>query len=485
MTPRRYRPASRGSSARPLIAFLLIASFGILFAGCSRSGIRGPEDIADEFTFTEDDVARFRELATSSSPASAPAAKTKTGATMELNVNDASSVSTLPTTAPEIDLSRAKTYEAIRSGPSGAGKNLYRVTNEFLNVRDQANITSGNLGRLDRGAIVTMVDFTNAAWATVEYAPGKQGYVALRYLSKLTTEDKLAEEKKAFDGQYFVNFGFVNVRKDPNAQSEKLGELPGQQIVKPISKDDVWARIPFSGREGYVAMQYLSPFVPNFLVRQEKFTLPILHYNMAEDDMQKALVAHVAKLRAEGIRLLTMRDFYDLLLVQEQRDVRLEPKTVVIALTNITPKNVDAVSSLLSQNNIRATLFLETQHLGLTGIPEKKVLTLLANGMDLQSAGHTGDDLRSLTNAQVELELKQSRSILEDLTKKTVFAVAYPQGGVNDRVMQKAIEAGYLLGLGSAPERTFGRGQLLRLPSFTITASMQEDDVLQIVRPEQ
>lgn len=486
MTPRRYQPrrSAQGSSARPLIAFLLIASFGILFAGCGRSQIKGPEDLdADEFTFTEEDVARFRELAASSDATQTPAVGS--GALVELNLSNALTTDvTLSTVPPVLDLSQAQTFEAIRSGPAAAGKNLYRVTNEFLNVRDQANITSANLGRLDRGAIVSMVEFKNAAWAKVEYAPGKQGYVALRYLSKLTSEDKLPEEKKAFEGQYFVNFGFVNVRKEPNAQSEKLGEISGQEIVRPISKDDVWARVPFNGKEGYVAMQYLSPFLPNFLVRQEQFTLPVLHYHLSDTETQKALVAHVAALRTAGIKILTFRDFYDLLLAQEQRDVRLEPKTVLLALTGVTAKNVDAVSDLLSKNNIRATLFLETQNIGLTGIPEKKILTLLANGLDLQSAGHTGDDLRSLTNAQVELELKQSRKILEDITKKTVFAIAYPQGGVNDRILQKASEAGYLLGLGSAPERIFTRSQLLRLPSFAVTASMQGEDIVKIVKPE-
>ena len=199
--------------------------------------------------------------------------------------------------------------------------------------------------------------------------------------------------------------------------------------------------------------------------------------------MKEVFSAHVAALRTEGIKMMTMRDFYDLLLVQEKRDVRLEPKTVILAITGVTPENVKSVSDMLSQGTIRATMFLETRHIGLSGITEKTLLTLVANGLDLESAGHTGDDLRSLTNAQVDLELKQSRKILEDATKKTVFAIAYPQGGVNDRVMEKGAEAGYLLGLGSSPERTFTRSQFLRLPSYIISPGMQSEDILKIVRP--
>src|SRR3989338_7833372 len=383
MTPRRFRPQKRRTSAihaRPLIAFLLIASFGILFAGCGRSGIKGPEDVenAEEFTFTEDDVARFRDLADDDDTD----ADTGTGEVLDIReVEGTSSISGEP---PVLDLSMADTYESIRSGPGATGGNLYPVTNEFLNVRDAANVTAGNVARLDQGDLVTVVELMNAAWAKIEYAPGKQGYVALRYLSKVTSEEKLANEKKAFDGLYFVNFGFVNVRKEPNAQSEKLGEIMGQAFVKPISKDEVWARVPYQGKEGYVAVQYLSPFLQNFLVRQELFTLPILHYNMGQTGMTDALVSHVEALRADGIKIMTVRDFYD----------------------------------LLSQNNIRATVFLQSQHIGLSGITEKTLMTLIANGLDIQSAAHTGDDLRSLTNAQIELELKQNRKLIEHITKK-------------------------------------------------------------------
>lgn len=236
MTPRRYRPSRRNSnvSSRPLIAFLLIASFGILFAGCGRTDIKGPEDAegTEEFTFTEEDVARFRELTQETSSSSA---RSGSGEDVVLDIREASSLE--GTEAPVLDLSLVKTYGAIRSGPGATGENLFRVTNEFLNVRDKANVTATSLERLDQGALVKMVELVSAAWAKIEYAPGKEGYVALRYLSKVTSENKLAEEKKVFGGVYFVNFGFVNVRKEPSAQSEKLGEIPGQSFIKPISKE--------------------------------------------------------------------------------------------------------------------------------------------------------------------------------------------------------------------------------------------------------
>ncbi|TSD00513.1 MAG: hypothetical protein Greene101449_123 [Candidatus Peregrinibacteria bacterium Greene1014_49] len=473
-TRRRYESVSRrhrhGSVTRPFVAFLLIASFGILFAGC---GSPPPEE--DVFTFTEDDVARFRELARSSEG-------TGTGETMgEPRIERTGSGAR--SSLPKLDLSMAKTYSAIRSGPTGVGQELYRVTNAYLNVRSEAKVTAGEVARLSQGDQLTVLDFIDAAWAKAKLDDGKEGYVSTRYIAKLVSEEQLAAERKKYEGVYFVDFGFLNVRKSPDAGSEKIGELPGQALVRPISLDKVWARVPFANGEGYVAVQYLSPFAPQFLVRQETYKLPILHYKLASaDNTLAALRGHITALKQAGVTVWTLRDLRQLVLTQEDRDARVPPKAVVLALSDVTAKNVQEVSQTLNAAGVSATLFLKTADIGIGGITEKTVLSLSANGFDVQSGGHTGDDLRSLTNAQLQLELEQSRVLLEEMTGKPIFAVGYPIGGVNERVAQLAGESGYLFGIGSAPETSFGRTQFLRLPSFIVSGSMTPEDVVGIVK---
>jgi len=465
------------ATSRSLIAFLLIASFGILFAGCGQA----PKTNEEEFSFTAEDLARFRDLAKQEDMTEGGSGATfsamASGATVRLEEGQK-----LPTEVPVLDLTQVKTYDAIRSGPGITGKDTYQVTNEFLNVRSTPNVTAEQLARLVRGESVTVVQFMDAAWAKVKLADGREGYVSQRYIAKIVSEEQLAKEKETFKGQYFVNFGFVNVRKSADAESELLGELPGQSFVKPLSSDENWARISFQGKEGYVAMRYLSPFLPNFLVRQNSFVLPILQYRLAQEGSQAALERHIIALKAEGVSFLTLAGFADLLLRQQEKDVRLPPKAVVLTVSDITAQNVRVVSDALSAAGVKASLFIPTKELGLSGITEKTVLTLLANGFDVASGGHTGDDLRSLTNAQVELELKQSRKLLEEYAHKPVTIVGYPEGGVNDRVAQYAAQAGYLLGLGVAPDRSFQREQLLQLPSFLISPNATEQEVLAIVK---
>ena len=466
------------------MAFLLIACFGLLFVtGCSKS-ISGPEATPDEDeTFTADDIARFRALNDKSDqpPVMAEgetASTASTAPTAALPARTASGTTSAVAVNPEL----RKLYDQLRALSSGKGGNVFRVTNAFLNVRSQPSVNAPYVARLNQGDLVSLDEFVNASWAKIALPGGQHGYVANRYLSKLTTEEKLKDEQKAFEGQYFVNFAFVNVRTGPQTGSEKIGEIPGQAFVRPLGIDKGWARVPLADKQGYVSMEFLSSFQPNFLVRQDKFTLPILHYSASDSATLATLSLHLARLKQDGVKFLTMRSFFDTLQAQEGRDVRISPRSVILAVSGITSQNVKRISDVLSAAGVSATLFVQTDQVGLSGISEKMLLTLQANGYDIQSGGHMGDDLRTLTTDQTKLELEQSRTILEQMTHKTVFAVVYPQGGANDRILQQAAEAGYLFGIGSAPDKVFGRDQFLRLPSYTITSGMTADDVLMLTK---
>lgn len=478
MAPTYHSRRHSTNTLRPFVAFLLIASFGILFAGCNGA----PPIEEEEFTFTAEDLARFRELARTAQDEVGQ--QTGTGTFVPRLNDDTQTEGSEDEQIPVLDLSDVKVFNEIRQGPGAVGENLYKVTNEFLNVRSAPNVTAASVGRILRGDSLEVIEFKDAAWAHIRLPNNDEGYVSTRYIAKLVTEENLSKEKVAFEGMYFVNFGFLNVRKTPDTAGEKLGELPGRAIVKPISMDDVWVRVHFDGKEGYVAREYLEPFLPNFLVRQEKYNLPILHYRLSQESLTNSVAEHINRLRAEGYTFTTLRDFYQLVISQEERDVRLDPKSIILAFSEVTSQNIDDLSDVLLASKVPATLFLSSKNLGIDGITEKQVLTLLANRFDLQSGAHSGDDLRAMTNAQVELELQQSRKILEDLTNRQIVAVAYPIGGVNDRVMEKTAESGYLFGIGVAPKTEVTRGEFLQMPSLLVSGGMSAEDVLLLVRGE-
>lgn len=471
MAPFRSRRA-RNYGASPLIAFLLVASFGILFVGCG-----GTDPSEEEITFTENDLAEFHEIADDADTMSGSMAGSGSELPYLLPLPSGSGAMTADDVI--LDLSKVPRYNAIRTG-SVSERTLYRVTNEFVNVRAAPDSKSAFVAKIDRGGALSVLSFPDASWAEVQMSDGRKGFVAQRYLARVTSDDRLADEKKQFEGQYYVNFAFVNVRQSPDQSSPKIGEIPGQKIVKPTSIQNGWAAVVVDGKTGYVSDSYLAPFLPAFQVRQETFELPILHYRLGadQDALLKALPAHVKALKDQGYTFMTLRSFADLLDQQESRDVRLNPKSAVVAVSGITGKNLQATVDALNAAGIDASVFIQTSEIGMSGITEKQLLNLRANGYDVESGGHTGDDFRALTNAQATLELQQSRKLLEERGGAPVLAVAFPEGGVNPRIEMLASEAGYLMGLGEASTRTFTRADLLRLPSIVIFPTMATEEVV-------
>ncbi|MBI1812259.1 SH3 domain-containing protein [Candidatus Peregrinibacteria bacterium] len=481
----RYRPTRSKSrfTAFPLVFFVLILCFGILFTGCTSTmiSIKGPDDVGaqQDITFTEQDVARFERLAKEGDAMVAQHSATGASSVAGSQGTLAQSTASLPV----LDLSMVKTYDALRSAPAETNINLYRVTNDILKVRQQPSASSTLLDILTNGEGLTVNEFTNGEWARVTLPDGRRGYVAARYISKVTTDERLADDQKASKGLYYVSYQFVNVRQAPDQKSAKLGQIPGKAFVRPKSIAGPWATVEFQGKDGYVSLDYLTRFTPRFLVRQNAYPLPILVYHLSQPGMLDLLVQHVNRLRQAGAHILSLRDFASFVLNQEHRtDLRLDAKSVVIVVEDVTPDNIRKVTDTLYANNIRATVFLQTQHVSLAGITEKMLLTMQADGIDVESAAHTGDDLRSLTNAQGKLEVEQSRKILEDALKRPVVAIAYPQGGTNERVTQLTQKSGYLFALTEAPAGSFMRDQFLHLPGYAITSGMSAEDAVKLLR---
>ncbi len=476
---RSRRPAprrNRASFVAPLVAFLIVASFGILFAGCtpapSKPAPTASGANANDLTFTEQDIARFQRLASQGLGTSSGSTATSSSLAP---LGTAGSGTQVP---PVLDLSMVKQYQALRTSAAVDQGNVYRVTNSFLNVRSTPSVSGKYLGRFNRGDAVTVLEFVNAGWAKVQMQDGKTGYVAITYLGRLTTDDRLSDEKKAYANLYYVHFAHVNVRQKADPKSLKLGEIPNLTFLHPLSIDKGWARISFQGKEAYVSMDYLVAFLPTFIVRQDKFTLPILQFDVSQSDVLKNLPGQVQSLKQAGLTFLRMSDLRQIVI----QEGALSSHAVVLAIEGVTAENIRQVSDDLNAAGVSATFFIQTKNVGISGITQKTLLTVIANGFDVQSGGHSGEDLRALTDAQVTLEVQESRKLLEDMTAKPVFVIDYPQGGVNDRVAQVASDAGYLFGIGNIPDKQVNRSQFLSMPSYAVTGTMSADDILHLIK---
>ena len=443
--------------------FLFLSPFLLLLAACSRAS----EEEFDEFSFTAEEMEEI------SSRIDAIENQQTGSAALIVEMEE----QLTGTKTVVLDIAQAEQFTSLRSvGMGPTTENMFRVTNAFVNVRTAPSVQAEKMEELTKGDQMKLLSFPNAAWAEVELMNGRKGFVNVGYIAEMATEQTLPELKKKYEGQYYVDFAFLNVRASPTSQGQKLGELLSNQIVKPLAIHDKWARLAFEGKEGFVSAEYLRPFLPAFIVRQEQFALPILRYRGDEVGIADALVRHLAFLKSSGKTLMTLREFYELLLEQEERDVRLPPDVVLLAFSDVDKTSLKDIADALRATGVHATFFLKTSDIGTAGISTQFIQTLIANGHDVGSAGHSGDDLRALTNAEIMLELSQSKQILHDLMGKDVLAIAYPGGGMNDRVLEQANAAGYLFGLTLNPSAggTFNRNQFLQLPASSVSATTTE-----------
>ena len=186
--PRRYRGSSRTLS--PTVYFILLLCFGLLFTGCTSEPTH-----PDYTTFTAEELEEAERIKNDSSLAKS------TGSSAGLSLID--STSSIPTTQ------RNPEFESFRE----VKEPVFIVNNPTLNVRSEPNVRSQLLATLQRGDTVSVVEIVDAAWAKIQLKE-TEAYVALRFLSKVVSEAQLAEDKKQYEGLYFVDFDFLNVRKN-------------------------------------------------------------------------------------------------------------------------------------------------------------------------------------------------------------------------------------------------------------------------------
>ena len=73
---------------------------------------------------------------------------------------------------------------------------------------------------------------------------------------------------------YYVTATTLNVRREPNAASDKLGELPYGSAVEVLGEEDGWFLISYAGAPGYISGDYVALTPPPTRETTPTTTLP-------------------------------------------------------------------------------------------------------------------------------------------------------------------------------------------------------------------
>lgn len=124
---------------------------------------------------------------------------------------------------------------------------------ENLNIRQKASSDSKLLGKLIAGDSITALG-TTGEWTVVSYKNSK-AYILSELLGKKKPD--LGVSFKEVDETVEATQN-VRMRKQPNANAEVAGTLPGGTKVTRTGYDKKWSRIVYNGKTLYVATEYLQ-----------------------------------------------------------------------------------------------------------------------------------------------------------------------------------------------------------------------------------
>lgn len=194
-----------------------------------------------------------------------------------------------------------------------------------------------------------------------------------------------------------------------------------------------------------------------------------LAYVVREEDFKKQM-AHIAEQKIVVIKL-------------EGRTGRVTspesgPDQVSIILTfdDGHVSNYTMALPVLKQYGFKGYFFITTDRINESHhLTDGMIRELHAAGMVIGSHGKTHSFLPDLSREETELELKSSRTRLEEIIQAEVSCFSAPGGRIDDRVAGLAVEAGYSLIFDSRPrvnismatEKTIGRFAVRRSQSFS------------------
>lgn len=178
--------------------------------------------------------------------------------------------------------------------------------------------------------------------------------------------------------------------------------------------------------------------------------IPVLYYHSIRPTEDNELILSPEKLKeqlsflkSEGYTSLTLSEFSSYIL----NNAPIPEKSFLITFDDGYMDNYDYAFPILKELNMKATIFCTTFKLDGSYYLSSEALKEMSNyGIDIQSHTVNHDDLSSLSYTDQIDTLKNSKSYLENLLNKEIYAIAYPFGNINEETLKATKEAGYTLG---------------------------------------
>jgi len=200
-------------------------------------------------------------------------------------------------------------------------------------------------------------------------------------------------------------------------------------------------------------------------ISDDSTDMPELTISAAEFERQMRL------LQDTGFQTISVDEF---LSYMKGEQVKLPEKPVVITFDDGYEDNYTKALPILEKFRFKAALFM----VGINFDREKRlsrprIREMAANGFSIEGHSMTHPDLTTLSDAKLQHEVSECKTLAQQVTHKQVEAFAYPGGFYNLETLQAVESAGYqcaftvLTGL-NRPDRD-NLFLLRRIPVFSFT----------------
>lgn len=166
------------------------------------------------------------------------------------------------------------TTTAKKSTSTTSAFPVYYVTANKLNVRREPDAASERLGELFYGEAVEVLEHIDG-WCRISF-DGAPAYVSAQYLSQQQPPTKAPTTTTTLPANtvLYVTANKLNVRREPDATGDLLGQLLYGDTVQLVGTVDGWYEIQYKGSTAYISADYASVTPPSGVTAVPTTTAP-------------------------------------------------------------------------------------------------------------------------------------------------------------------------------------------------------------------
>jgi len=223
-----------------------------------------------------------------------------------------------------------------------------------------------------------------------------------------------------------------------------------------------------------VLLVILIFIVGGFLWAREQYVVPVIMYHKIDNDdaISKLSVSpesfkrQMSFLKKHNYNVVRLEDLSDLI-----KSGNIPYKTISITFDDGYEDNYIDAFPILKKEGLPATIFISPNWIGENGYLTWEEVIEMSGGNVISIGSHTMNHayLPGLQDEKLDIEIVNSKDVIEGRIKKEVTSFSYPLGSFDDLARDKVINSGYKTAVATNPGKNYPRHDLFAMKRVRIS----------------